>query len=95
MLGCTRCVVSPVVVVKKLGISLRQLRVPIAFCQLDGTMAGEGGGLQHFVMELVELQIGNHWETLSFIVAPGMERPLLLGLVWFQKWNSSVNWRNF
>lgn len=56
-LGCTRCVVSPEVV-EKLGLRFRQLMVPIAFCQLDRTVAQ--GVLTHFAMELVELWMGNH-----------------------------------
>lgn len=65
--GCTRCVISPEVV-KKLG--LRRLKIPIAFCQLHGSVAGEGPA--HFVTKLVEMGIGSHTETLSFIMVPGM-----------------------
>lgn len=61
----------------------------MAFCQLDGTVAG--GGVIHFIIETMEMQMGNHEETLRFIMAPRMERPLLLGLAWLQKWNPYVN----
>lgn len=46
-LGCIRCVVSPEVVVK-LELRLKQLKVPIDFCQLDGTVAGERGSWENF-----------------------------------------------
>lgn len=58
-LGCTRCMVSPEVV-EKLGLRYKQLMVPIAFCQLDRTVAQ--GVRAHFIMELVELWMGNHWD---------------------------------
>lgn len=40
--GCTRCLVSPSMV-EKLGMHLRELRVPIAFCQPDGSVNWRGG----------------------------------------------------
>lgn len=75
--GCIRCVVTPEVM-EKLGLRIQQLRVPTAFYQLDGIVTW--GAWSHFIMEPVEMQMGKHWDTLSFIIAPGMERPLLLGL---------------
>lgn len=78
-------------VMEKLGLRLRQLKVPIAFCQLDGTMTR--GSLAHFITDPVEMWMGNHRETLSFIMSLGLERPLLLGLAWLQKWSPYVNWQ--
>lgn len=37
----TRCLLNPALV-EKLGIRLKQLKVPVAFCQLDGSVV-EGG----------------------------------------------------
>lgn len=51
-LGCPRYIVSSEVV-EKLGLRFQQLGVPIAFCQLDRTIAG--GALAHFIIELVEM----------------------------------------
>ncbi|KAG8124643.1 hypothetical protein E2320_019976 [Naja naja] len=77
--------------VEKLRIRLKQLKVPVVFCQLDGSVAG--GIPAIFITEAVELQIGAHTKTLSFKVAPGLERLLVLGLVWVLKQYHYVNWR--
>lgn len=37
--------------------------------------------------------MGSHTETLTFIMAPGMEWPLILGLTWLKKWNPLIDWR--
>lgn len=39
------------------------------------------------------MRIGEHIETLSFIVALGMETPFVLGLACLLKWNLYINWR--
>ncbi|XP_058041925.1 uncharacterized protein LOC131199783 [Ahaetulla prasina] len=88
--GCTRCMISPELV-EKMELKLRTLSKPIAFAQLDGSVAG--GGPAHFVTEPIEMIIGDHREILNFIVAPGMDQPLLLGLSWLRKWNPHINWR--
>lgn len=68
-LGCTRCLINPALV-EKLGLRLKQLKVPMAFfCQLDSSVAG--GRAAMFITEPIEIR-----ETLSFIMAPGMERRL-------------------
>lgn len=89
-LGCTRCLVNSTLV-EKLGLQLQEPKVPMAFCQLDGSVAAATPTT--FVTEPVEMRLGAHTETLSFIVVSGMERPLVLGLVWLLKWNSYVNSR--
>lgn len=76
-MGCTRCLVNPAVV-EKLGVRLKQLNVPIAFCQLDGSVAG--GIPVTFITEPIEIRIVTHTETLSFTIAPGIESLLVLGL---------------
>lgn len=59
-----------------MGIQLRLVKVLIAFCQVNGSVAG---GIQAtFITEPIEMQMGTHLETLIFIVAPGKERPLVL-----------------
>lgn len=37
--------------------------------------------------------MGSHDKMLTFIVAPRMEWPLVLGLTWLRKWNPIVNWK--
>lgn len=54
---------------------------------------GEGGIPATFATESIRMQMGAHSEVMSFIIAPGMERLLVLGLVWLKKWNPYVNWR--
>lgn len=58
-----------------MGLRLKQLKVPITFCQLDGIIVDK---MAHFIMEPVEMRMGKHRETLNFIVTWGLERPLLL-----------------
>lgn len=38
-----------------------------------------------FITKPVEMRMGAQTETLSFIVAPGMKRPVILGLAWLLK----------
>lgn len=76
------CLVSPSIL-EKLGMQLRELKVPVAFYYLDGSLA----------RELVEMKIGAHKETISFIIAPDMDRPIVLVLAWSLNWNPSINWR--
>lgn len=87
-LCCTRSLANSALV-EKLGIQLKWLKVPVAFCQLDGSVAGSI--LAMFVTELVEMQMGSHTETLSFIVASEMECPWVLELAWLKKWNPYLN----
>lgn len=47
----------------------------------------------HFITVPVEMRMGKHKETLSFLVVLGMKRPLLLGLSWLKKRNPYVNCR--
>lgn len=89
-LGCTRCLVSPALV-EKFGIRLRRLKTQIAFCQLDGSVAG--GIPATFTTVSLEMTMGSHSETLSFTVTPGMDRLLILGLDLLKKWNPQVDWR--
>lgn len=65
--GCSRCLVNPALM-EKLGVRLRSVNLPVAFCQLDGSVAG--GIPVTFVTEPIEL--GVHMETLNFIMALGI-----------------------
>lgn len=44
-------------------------------------------------MEPLEIAMGGHNERLTFIVAPGMEWSMVLGLTWLKWWNLQVNWK--
>lgn len=46
-----------------------------------------------FTIEHLELTMKDHSKTLTFVVAPGMEWPLVLGLTWLKKWNPWVDCR--
>lgn len=85
--GCTMCPVSPSIA-EKLRMHLRQLKTSIVFSQLDGTLAGGGP-----TSKPVEMRMGPHKETINFIIAPGMDHPMVLGLAWLEKWNPSIDWR--
>lgn len=78
-LGCTHCLISPTLV-GKLGTHLRWIKQPITFCQLDRSIAG--GVLATFATEPLELAMESHSQTITLIVAPDMEWPLVLGLTW-------------
>lgn len=53
-----------------------------------------GGGIPAtFVADPIAMQMGAHIETLGFIVAPGMEKPLVIGLVLLWKKSPYVNWK--
>lgn len=43
---CTRCLVNPALV-EKLGVRLRPLKVPVTFCQLDGSIVGDSSDFHH------------------------------------------------
>lgn len=88
--GCTKCLISPNLV-GKLWVCLRRLKNPISFCQLGGSVAG--GIPATFTTEPMDLTMGHHSKTLTFIVVPGMEWSLVLGLTWLKKWNPQVDWR--
>lgn len=55
-----RCVVC-LEVVEKLGMRLKQLKVPIVFCQLDGTLTGRPTA--HFITEPVEMRMKKHRDS--------------------------------
>lgn len=76
--GCTQCLVNPGVV-EKLGMQLGELKRPIAFTQLAGSVAR--GELATFLTKPVEMRVGAHVETIQLIVTPGMTETLILGLV--------------
>lgn len=88
--GCTHCLISPKLV-GKMGESLRRLKTPIVFCQLDGYVAG--AILANFATKSLNLLMGSHSKTLVFIMTPGIEWPLVLGLTWLKKRNPIVDWR--
>lgn len=37
------------------------------------------------------MKFGAHVETINFIVAPSMDRPMMLGFAWLEKWNPMVD----
>lgn len=41
----------------------------------------------------VQLTLGDHGETIVFVVTPGMACPLILGMARLAKWNPAVDWR--
>lgn len=64
-LRCTRCLVNPAVV-EKLGMRFRLLKVSLVFCQLDGSIEREIPVT--FITKPIEMQMGVHTETLSFLL---------------------------
>lgn len=62
-------------------------RVAITFSQLDGLLVGGG------VTKPVRMRTVPNKEVINFIMGPGMDRPMILGLTWLENWNPSINWR--
>lgn len=44
------------------------------------------------VTELVGLEIGDHKETIRFIIVEHMVEPFILGLAWLDKWRPLIWW---
>ncbi|KAG8141461.1 hypothetical protein E2320_007083 [Naja naja] len=85
--GCTRCLINPTLV-GKLGIHLWKLKTPpITFCQLARSVMGEEGREEpaNFCHRTLGNNHGDPYERLIFIVAPRMEWPLVLGLIWLKR----------
>lgn len=59
--GCTRCLMCKSVAVE-LGLRVLTVKIPIKFEQMDGSTLGETPATQ--VLELVRLEIGEHWEHI-------------------------------
>lgn len=51
--------------------------MPVTFCQLDGSIAG--GAPVAFIKIPIEMRMLTHTETINFIVAPGIEQPIVSG----------------
>lgn len=85
--GCTQCLISEVVV-KKVGIRVRPLRKPVWFKQVDGSLLG--GVPATFITEPVQMELGEHWEVIRFVVVPSMMEAVILGLAWLDKWGPTI-----
>lgn len=48
--------------------------------------------LATYLTEPVELKVSTHVETIQFIIASVMTEAMVLGLLWWRKWNPSINW---
>lgn len=67
--------ISPALV-QKLGLRVKQRKVQVAFCQLDGSIAGVASAT--FVTESIEMGVGAHMETLNIIVVSGTKSSFVL-----------------
>lgn len=54
----------------------------VVFCQLPGSV--RGGEPATFATESLEIAMGAHNKRLIFIMAPGMEWPMVLRLTWLK-----------
>lgn len=45
-----------------------------------------------YLTEPMHLRLGNHEETIRFMVATKMADAMILGLSWLSKWNPAVHW---
>lgn len=63
----------------ELGLRVIQLKIPITFEQMDRYV---GWALATHMTKGVHLGIGDHIETIWFIVVEKMIKPIILGLAW-------------
>ncbi|XP_039213407.1 uncharacterized protein LOC120314410 [Crotalus tigris] len=87
--GCTRCLISRELALEH-GIHLHRLAQPVRFEQVDGSLLG-GAPATH-ITEAIRLELGAHWETIQFVVAPAMSEAVILGLAWLDKWEPTIWW---
>lgn len=66
-----------------LGLCIICLKPPVTFEQMDRSLLGWGAATH--LTESIHLEIGNHRETIQFIVIKKMIEPIILGLVWLDK----------
>ncbi|KAG8147950.1 hypothetical protein E2320_001384, partial [Naja naja] len=85
--ACTWCLITQAVV-DRLGLRLLQLRKPIRFEQVDGSILG-GTPATHRT-EMVRMDMGHHWEKISFVVVNHMTEAVILGLSWLDKWCPTI-----
>lgn len=52
-----------------------------------------GGEPATFATEPLEIVMRAHDKRLTFIVAPGMEWSVVLGVTWLKWWNPQVDWK--
>lgn len=57
---------------------------------MDGSTLG--GASATYVTEFVRLEIGEHWESIQFIIVERMIDPIILGLAWLDKWKPTIWW---
>lgn len=60
------------------------------FEQVDGSIIG--GLPTSYLTEPVSLRMGNHKETIQFMVAQKMAEAMILELTWLKKWSLTVCW---
>ncbi|KAG8147118.1 hypothetical protein E2320_022583, partial [Naja naja] len=74
--GCTRCLITQAVVHK--------------FEQVDGSIL-VGTPATHRT-EMVRMDMGHHWEKISFVVVNHMTEAVIWGLSWLDKWCPTIHW---
>lgn len=89
--GCTCCLICRAIV-NRLGLGPVSLRTPIRFEQMDGSLLGGAPVTQ--VTETVRLEIGEHRESIQFIVVERMIELIILGLPRLDKWKPNIWWED-
>lgn len=77
-LGCSRCLIS-LPAVLKVEVCTKLLSIAMRFKQANGSLTGSSPATH--VTEPISLQMGQHWETICFVVIPKMAETMILGLV--------------
>uniref|UniRef100_A0A803SW01 ribonuclease H n=1 Tax=Anolis carolinensis TaxID=28377 RepID=A0A803SW01_ANOCA len=88
--GCSRNIISPELA-NGLGRERSQLDVPVAFSQLDGSIAS--GSIAKYSLENVRCRIGPWEGEISFVVSQVATYNVILGIPWLEQANPQIDWK--
>uniref|UniRef100_R4GAB6 CCHC-type domain-containing protein n=1 Tax=Anolis carolinensis TaxID=28377 RepID=R4GAB6_ANOCA len=88
--GCSRNIITPELA-EALKCQQTALKAPIAFAQLDGSVAAGEASTKE--IQGIPCKIGKWEGTISFVVAPIATYNVILGIPWLEQANPEVDWR--
>uniref|UniRef100_A0A803TG69 ribonuclease H n=1 Tax=Anolis carolinensis TaxID=28377 RepID=A0A803TG69_ANOCA len=88
--GCSRNIITPELA-EALKCQQTLMKVPIAFSQLDGSLAA--GGLTKKETQGIPCKIGKWEGKVPFVISPIATYNVILGIPWLEQANPEVDWR--
>uniref|UniRef100_A0A803TEK8 Gypsy retrotransposon integrase-like protein 1 n=1 Tax=Anolis carolinensis TaxID=28377 RepID=A0A803TEK8_ANOCA len=88
--GCSRNIITPELA-EALKCQQTVLKAPIAFSQLDGSVAA--GEVSTKEIQGIPCEIGKWEGRISFVIAPIATYNVILGIPWLEQANPEVDWR--